>query len=392
MSSPRTVVVGAGIAGLTLAVALTRQGHEVHLLEQAAELAEVGAGVQLAPNATRLLHRLGLGEHLRRVAVRPESVDIRRWDDGRLLARTVLGDRCEDMYGAPYYAVHRADLQTGLRDLLPTGMLRLGRRCTGVVRHGGRPGLVVDGRVRPAGLIVGADGVHSAVRGSLVADHPRFSGHAVFRGLVPADRVTAASREPVVQVWLGPGRHCVMYPVSAGAFLNVVATVPAPEPGPESWGREGRHQELVAAYTGWHEQVTSALDTLTAPRRWPLFDRDTTGRWGADRVVLIGDAAHPMLPFMAQGATMAIEDAVVLATELGAGDRSDPADALLAFEGARQRRTARVHADARTALDVLHLLDGAEQRARDAAMPAVHALPRKAWLYGHDAEEPAPVR
>jgi salicylate hydroxylase len=384
----RIAVVGAGIGGLTVAAALARNGLRCHVFEQAHLLGEIGAGIQLAPNATRLLHRLGLEDQLRAVAVRPCAIEMRRWEDNSVLRRTPLGEQCEHYFGAPYYTVHRADLHRCLLEGLPQGILHLGLRCTGVQE---RPGDVqlqfADGSSATADLVVGADGIHSRVRDLLVRDEPRYSGQSIYRALVPAKRVRFLLDEPKVVLWLGPGKHCVSYPVSANDRISLAATVPDPHWGAESWSAQGRTEDLAEAYTDWNSEVralTSAPDTVS---RWALHDRDSAPQWSTDRTTLIGDAAHPMLPFFAQGANQAIEDAVALAACLRDADHPDGiAPALTRWEAAREPRTSKVHQISRANTTALHLPDGDTQRRRDHALAARATLADQAWIYGYDAE------
>ncbi|HEX2301802.1 MAG TPA: FAD-dependent monooxygenase, partial [Pseudonocardiaceae bacterium] len=289
MEQIRIAVVGAGIAGLTVAAALVRSGLRCDVFEQARLLGEVGAGVQLAPNAARLLHRLGMGARFEQQAVRPRAIEMRRWDDNSVLRSTALGRECEQLFGAPYYSVLRADLHRGLLERLPEGIVHLGLHCTGV--HERTDGVVLrfaDGSATTADVVIGADGIHSRVREHLVHDEPRYSGQSIYRALIPADRLTFLGREPKVVLWLGPGRHCVCYPVAGGQQISLAATVPAPLWGAESWSARGRTEDLAAAYLGWHPEVralTGAPDTLG---RWALHDREPLPRWSTNRITLVG--------------------------------------------------------------------------------------------------------
>jgi salicylate hydroxylase len=385
-SEPRIAIVGAGIAGLTAAVAHTRAGIACQVFEQASYLAEVGAGIQLAPNAVRLLHRLGLRRHLASVGVRPEAIHMRRWDDGATIAHTPLTG-CESTFGAPYYTVHRADLHRGLLELLPPGMVRLGLRCTQVrERDDGVEVALSGGHVCPASLVIGADGIHSVVRTALATDRPRFSGQEIYRGLVPADRVPFLLDGPAIRLWLGPGQHCVSYPVSAGRQISFAATRQAGGEPDESWSAVGEISDLREAYRGWHPEVRALLDAADTVGRWALHDRDTITRWSTDRLTVIGDAAHPMLPFLAQGANQAIEDSVVLALCLQRSGLGDIASALARYERLRIPRTTEVHDRSRANTRTLHLPDGPDQTDRDTTLGGGSSLDSQSWLYGYDAE------
>jgi salicylate hydroxylase len=381
-------IVGGGIGGLAAALALLRAGLDPTVYEQAPALGEVGAGIQLAPNCTRILRRLGLLPAIERVAVRPVAFEFRRWDDGRVLSRTPLGDAVEATFGAPYYHVHRADLIEVLAAALPPDRLHVGRRCVAVAEEGNRAELrFADGSTVEADLAVGADGIHSEVRRSLLGpEAPRFTGNVAYRGLVPAERVAHLGLERTITSRLGPGAHLVHYFVSAGRWLNVVCAVEEASWTRESWTDRGDVGALRAAYAGWDPAVGGILDALEVTLKWALFDRPPLPRWSVGRVTLLGDACHPMLPYMAQGAAQAIEDAGALAACLAA-DPDDPPAALRRYETLRLPRASVVQAMARGNAARFHLPDGPEQRARDAAMASSFGLsPEVGWLYGHDAE------
>lgn len=347
-------------------------------------LPTAGAGVQLGPNAVRLLRRLGLSDSLRQHGVRPLSRDLLRWDDGRLLARTGLGEECEKLFGAPYVTVHRADLHRALRDLVGP-VVRTGHRLTGLAEE---PGAVVlrfaDGSEHRSELVVGADGIRSVVREHLAADAPVFSGRRIYRGLVPVERVPELADEPRVQVWLGPGLHCVCYPVSGGRRDQLRGHHGRYRPPGESWTALGDRGEAAEAFQGWHPTVTRLLGAGGGIGCWALHDREPLARWSSDALTLLGDAAHPMLPFAAQGANQAIEDAFALAATL-ALSRGDIPEALRRYEELRIPRTERLQRSARSVAVGSHLPDGPLQRARDAELASGSALEGLRWVYGHDA-------
>jgi salicylate hydroxylase len=388
MPQIQVAVVGAGIAGLAFAGALHRTGVQCHVYEQAEQLGEVGAGIQVAPNATRLLHRLGLRERLRAVAVTPQAIEMRRFDDGRLLQRTALGSACQARFGAPYYTLHRADLHSCLLSLVPPDRVHLGARLAAVTQGADAARLhLADGTTVAVDLLVGADGIRSIVREQIVADEPRYSGQTIYRGLVPAERVPYLLTDPRVRLWFGPDRHCVCYPVSSGRQVSFGATVSAPDWREESWTARGEVAELAAAYAGWHPDVTRLIGAADTVSRWALHDRESTGRLSSGRVVVIGDAAHPMLPFQAQGANQAIEDAVVLAVCLLEAGRGDLAAALRRYERIRLPRTRRIQHQSRANRQTFHLVDGDAQRHRDTLAQTSSGLDRHAWLFGYDAEQ-----
>jgi salicylate hydroxylase len=386
----RVIVIGAGIGGLAAALTLTRSGFEVHVFEQASELREVGAGVQISPNAARILNRLGLEEGLRRFGVRPRAIVIRRWDDGRVLARQPLADACERNFGAPYYNFHRAELLDVLSAAVPDGVVHLDHRCVGLTQHADRVEVKFhNGVTADADVVVGADGIHSTVREVIVGpESPRFSGHVAYRGLVPAERVKNLGLEIAASVWWGPDHHFVHYYVGAGArYHNWVAITPG-EWRIESWTATGEVADALKEFAGWHPQISAIIGSVDATNRWALYDRDPLSRWTVGRVTLIGDAAHPMLPYMAQGAVQSIEDAAVLAKCLELADAHDVSAALQRYEQTRKPRASRCQEGSRRNAVMYHLPDGDDQRKRDAglASAADAPLPQNAWLYGHDVE------
>jgi salicylate hydroxylase len=379
--------VGGGIGGLTAALALLRAGLDVRVYEQARLISEVGAGIQLAPNSTRILARLGLLPALARTAVRPTVFEFRRWDDGRLLSSTPLGDAIEGRFGHPYLHAHRADLIAALADAIPPGRIETGRRCIEVDHVRDRPRLrFADGSQVTADVVVGADGIHSAIRTDLFgAEQPRFTGHVACRGLIPAERIAHLPIQRGCTVRLGPGAHFVHYFVSAGRLLNVVCVFEEQSWTRESWTDRGTVAELRGAFAGWHPVVGELIDAVAVPLKWALFDRAPLRSWSHGAVALLGDACHPMLPYGAQGAGQAIEDAAVLATCLATA--ATVPDALEAYQARRCERAARIQAMSHGNGRRFHLPDGADQEARDAAMASSFGLsPEIDWLYGHDVE------
>ncbi|MEU9475238.1 FAD-dependent monooxygenase [Streptomyces sp. NPDC048191] len=381
--APAVAVIGAGIGGLTLALALARAGVRYRVYEQATRLSEVGAGIQLAPNAVRLLNRLGLADELHAVAVVPETMEIRRWHDDQVLSLTVLGDLCQELYGAPYYTLHRAHLHDVLLRAVGMDRLSLGSRLVRAEEHDrGVDLLFADGSRRTADLVVGADGIHSAVRDALVRDEPVYSGNAVYRGLVPARRLPESAREPRVRMWMGPGKHCVCYPVAGGRLISFAATAPLPHPKTESWSATGDRARLLAEYADWNEGARRLLEATDDVRCWALHDRDPLHTWSSRRITVLGDAAHSMLPFLAQGANQAVEDAAALAVCLAQQD--DIPGALRQYQELRAPRTTLIQRESRHNARIMHMADGAEQRRRDLELVGNVQLRRMAWLYGYD--------
>ncbi|MGW4757373.1 FAD-dependent monooxygenase [Streptomyces chartreusis] len=386
---PRIVIVGGGIGGLTAAAFLRRAGLSATVYEQAPALTEVGAGILVAPNAVRLLRRLGVMERLLRRAVPLEwAWEFRRWADGRVLSVERLGGVCERLYGERTYTVHRADLLDTVRSAVPDAWVRLGRRCTAV--EAGPDGAVLrfaDGSVVAADVVIGADGVHSVVRGAVAGAAPtRYSGLCAFRTVVPAHSAPDFALRPAQTLWLGPGRHFVHYPIAGGDAVNVVAVAPAGDFTDESWSATATVEELRAEFAGWDPRVTDLVTAGGAPGRWALLDREPLPRWSRGGITLLGDAAHPMFPFFAQGAAQSIEDAAVLAHCL-ATSADSPEQALRRYEDARIERTTRLQRVSHARSDINHLPDGPEQRSRDAALADSDPLLRNGWIYGHDAED-----
>lgn len=387
MSTSRIAVVGAGIGGLAAAAVLLRRGIVCDVFEQAAQLGEIGAGVQVSPNAARLLHRLDIAERLDQIAVRPDATEMRRWDDNRLVARTTLGNECTRRYGAPYYTFHRADLHQTLLELIPHHSVHLGHRCTGVVELDDAVELrFANGVVWHGDVVIGADGVRSAVRAALFPDKPRFSGQIMYRGTIPAERLKHLADRPSVRLWLGPRQHCVCYPIASGRLYSFGATTSSGLPSAENWTEPGRVEDLVAAYHGWHDEVQRLIGALDQVHRWALHDRDPIDRWSSKRVTLVGDAAHPMLPFLAQGANQAIEDAFALARCLADAASTGIQDSLDRYQMVRVPRAAQVQRFSRDNGRLFHLLDDNALQERDRHMSAKQNLPNQAWLFGYDSE------
>jgi len=349
------IVAGAGIAGLTAALALTRAGMRVTVLEQSARLAETGAGIQLSPNAARVLIALGLREQLSPLVMTPQAIRVMSGSSGREIVRIPLGDEAERTYGAPYWMIHRGDLQSVLAAAATAAhdvTLKLGSRVVDFTGHANGITVLARGASEISDergfALIGADGLWSAVASRLRGQQrPRFAHRTAWRALVPADGAPAEFRAPLVHLWLGLDAHLVHYPVKGGRLINIVGIV-YDEWNKQGWSAAGDRDEILRHFARW-SWADKARALIALPEqwlKWALFDRKTPFRGGVGAVTLIGDAAHPMLPFLAQGAAMAIEDAAVLAAMLGRY-RDDSADALRGYEGARRHRTAHVQQVAR---------------------------------------------
>ncbi len=392
-SALRIAIVGGGLGGLAAALFLRRAGLDATVYEQSSALREVGAGIVVAPNMVRPLATLGLAERLSEFAVQLEAAwEFRRWQDGRVLSVQPMGEECLRLYGTHCYVAHRADLLALLQAALPAGMLQLDRRCLAVRDAGDAAEAVfVDRNGREttlrADLVIGADGIHSVVQAVVAREvEARFSGHCAFRCLVPAADAPPMALRAVQTLWLGPGRHFVHYPISGGRLVNVVAIVPAGEWRTESWTADGAIADLRAEFAGWDARVLQLIDAATDTKRWALYDRTPLARWHAGRCALLGDAAHAMLPFFAQGAAQAIEDAVVLAACLRGVDAQGVAAALARYDAIRRPRASEVQLMSRGREIRNHLPDGPEQAARDRALAEGDPLRQSAWLYGYDVE------
>ena len=384
-------VVGAGLGGLTAAAALLKHGCDVTVLEQAGELGEIGAGVQLSPNAMKVMRALGLEEQVLGVYFEPGNHVIRSWKSGRVLSSTQLKGALHAAYGAGYYGFHRADLHQVLQKAVPAERVRLGVKCSKVRADAhGATVVLEDGSEIASDVVVGADGVHSVVRAALLGEEsPRFTGNVCWRGLVPAEAMPAGAISPDMTVWFGPGASFIYYYVRGGKLVNWVAMCEAPEWRSESWKFEGDRNELIERYKHWHPTVRELIEKSDRYLKWALLDRDPLPRWTEGAVTLLGDAAHPMLPYLAQGACMAIEDGYALAASL-ARNPGDVPGALKEYEAARRARTARVQLLARARAVENHLDSPLSQVKRNIryalqrfADPKKHTY-KIEWIYGHD--------
>jgi len=339
-------IIGGGIGGLAAALALTRRGIDVAVYEQAPELRELGAGVQISANGTRVLHALGLKEALDKVQVLPAGKAIRLWNTGQSWKLFDLGMESVERYGSPYITIHRGDLHGVIAQALlqaRPGAIHLDRKCVGLSQTSEHVELRFEsGEPVKAKIVIGADGVHSVVRESLFgAAKPEFCGIIAWRGVVPMERVPATISRTIGTNWVGPGGHVVHYPLRAGKLLNFVGMGERTDWAVEGWNVRGTTEEVLNDFRGWHPDVHALIRNIDVPYKWALALRPTMDAWSKGRCTLLGDACHPMVPFLAQGAVMALEDGLVLARAIEKHP-DDHEAAFAAYEGARRARANKV--------------------------------------------------
>ncbi|KAG8741018.1 hypothetical protein FRC10_003441 [Ceratobasidium sp. 414] len=377
------VVVGCGLGGLAAAYCLAKAGHKVTLFEAAPAIGEVGAGIQVTPNVSRLLIRWGLAEQLENIAVRPEGIVFRRWNTGEKVGETKWGGEFENEHGAPYYHIHRADFHKLLYDItVPLITLRLNSLVTSVDPDA--PSITLkSGEVFNCDLVIGADGVKSFIREMVVGhvDRPVDTGDAAYRAIVPTDKLLADPElrslveHPEMTGWMGPGRHIMGYCIRAKKEYNMVLLHPD-DGATESWSAEGSGDNMRKDFEGWEPRVEKLLKMVPSTLKWALRDRLPLDTWihKSNKVVLLGDACHPMLPYRAQGAAMAIEDGCVLGNLFSRVNSTDDIPYFLrAYETLRLARTANTQAQSRLNQKIFHYADGPEQEERDASMRAAMA-------------------
>jgi salicylate hydroxylase len=390
----RVAIIGGGIGGLTAACALLRAGAEVSVYEAAGELKEIGAGVALHPNAMRVLRFIGVEDEVRKVAGRTEVAVTRDGIGGRVISRTSRAAQVA-AHGIEPATVHRADLLDVLAAALPPGLVSLGKRCLSAGTEGGLAvARFADGTAAEADVIIGADGIHSAVRTSLFGpDAPRFTGKICYRSVIPtaaigdgAELFAAANGQ-----WLGPHGTIVLYPLRGEELINVVCHYDDDSYRHESWVTECSRDEVLERYAGWHESLLRLFAAGQTWYKWALYDRDPIPAWTSGRVTLLGDAAHPMLPYLGQGACQALEDGAVLSNAMAASP-GDPVAALAAYERVRRPRASRVVLTARARGVSNHLPSRWAAFRRDVAISVRKRLNRRdldgrggQWLADYDA-------
>ncbi|KAJ4362949.1 hypothetical protein N0V83_010066 [Neocucurbitaria cava] len=406
------VVVGAGLGGLALSIALARRGHSIRVLEQATKLGEVGAGIQIPPNSGRLLHSWGVFEHLEEWVVKPEAINFRRWENGQEIGRTALGEAFQDNFEVPYYVVHRAHFHNALHQrALQLGVsIQLGAR---IVRYNEKNASVElsDGTVVQGDLVIAADGIKSIARETLcpeISHELQFNGFAAYRATVDVKKIREDPEiawiveKPSLNIWIGENRHVMTYTIAAGETFNMVLSH-IDQSDPATWTKKFAKEDIQQEFSGWDPHLTKIISLIDDCLKWPLKVGHQLKTWTcpSSKLIIIGDAAHAMLPYMSQGAAMAVEDGAALAVALNhISSLEELPFALRTFEKERIKRSSDMQNASTINGTIWHFADGPEQRARDESMAAeVAGLPvlssanqwtdpvTQWWAYGYDAEE-----
>lgn len=392
----RVLISGGGIGGLSAALCCVHFGHEVIIFEKAVELGDVGAGIQLPPNAMKVFEALSIDDFIAKKSFRPEAIEARMGESGRHIFNIPLAQQAIDIWGAPYLHIHRADyieaLQQALMARAPKA-LRLGASVESF--HQNDRGVTVtlkDGTNFAGDILIGADGIKSGIRKTLFgANKPRFTGNVAWRAVVPIERLKSHIPNPTACVWMGRGRHAVTYKLRRGALVNFVGVVERDDWREESWTEKGNVEDALRDFRGWHPVITQLLQSVEPSLlfRWALFDRPPLPKWTEGRITLLGDAAHPMLPFLAQGAAMAVEDSWILAREISKSERVINTS-LKIYQNLRFERTRKAQAASKANMKTFHKRNRLGQLGTYAPMwLAGNVMPsivhrRMNWLYGYD--------
>src|SRR3954467_10769423 len=385
----RVAIVGAGIGGLSLALALRERGLTADVYEQAPELAEIGAAIALSANSTREYARLGLLDELTAASTIPTELIYRDWREGTRIAAHPVGSDYVSRFGAPYLGIHRADMQKTLSGAFGVKNLHLGCRLVNIVDDGNSVVLeFANGRVEHADIVVGADGVRSPVRRWVTgADDAVYSGTSAFRGIVPTDNLSSLPDPHAIQFWMGPDAHLLHYAIGgAGEYVNFFAVVETPRIWLHDSSVTDVHEDVpVASFRGWHPAVIEMIRAAESPIRWGLFTVRPLLRWYRGRVVILGDSAHGMLPPHGQGATTSIEDAFAMAALLADSGRDDLDSTFSRFQVMRRARTRKIQRSSRVTSSLLHLADGPAAAARDRK---VARFPEDfGWIHEYDVQQ-----
>ncbi len=392
----KVLIVGGGIGGLTAALCCLHFGHDVTVFEQAVELGDVGAGIQLPPNAMKVFEALGLADSISENAFRPKAIEARMGESGRYIFTIPLAQQAVDMWGSPYLHIHRADYIEALKKALTARSpqaLRLGSTVTEFRDQDAGVTLTLsDGSEFTGDVLIGADGIKSRVRETLFgADTPRFTGNVAWRAVVPMDSLTSHVPNPTACAWMGRGRHAVTYQLRCGQLANFVGVVERDDWREEGWTEKGNVEDALRDFEGWHPVITDLIQSIEPNSlfRWALFDRPPLAKWSTGHVTLLGDAAHPMLPFMAQGAAMAVEDSWVVAREISQSTRP-LTESLEVYQHLRLDRTRKAQAASKANMKTFHqrsrwgqLKTYGPMWAAGKTMPTI-IHKRMNWLYGFD--------
>lgn len=396
---PKVSIVGGGIGGLAAGLALQRRGVDVTVFEQSGRLSEIGAGLNLSPNALKAFRALGIEDAAIAVGCQTEFQTVRSWRSGRVITRLARGSGAANKFGATFLTIHRADLLAILGRAVSEDRLSLGAKCVAVeTRSNSTVARFADGSEFESDIVVGADGIHSSVRESLLGpDQPRFTGCVCWRGLVPVELVADQPGINEVTSWWGPHGHVVTYPVRRGELINFVAHFDSDAWTQESWTHECELSELTDTYARWNGALLRLFAHSEKHYKWALYDRDPLDRWGAGGATLLGDAAHPMLPYLGQGSGMAVEDACILASCIDTSP-GDPAEALRRYESLRMPRTRRAQLGSRHRAKENHLTSPVARAWRDIRLSyrsrfgADKTPLQAAWLYEFDVADVAVAR
>ncbi|WP_321877227.1 FAD-dependent oxidoreductase [Paraburkholderia bannensis] len=390
----KIAIVGAGIGGLTLALALRGRGIDAQIYEQTDELREVGAAVALSANATRFYEQMGLRAAFENVCAEVPGLIYRDGRSGEVIGHHRGAPSYRDQFGGSYWGVHRADLQAVLSTAVGLEHIKLGHRLVNLTQHPGHVSLAFDnGQSVDADLVIGADGARSITRRWMLGyDDALYSGCSGFRGVVPAGQMSLLPDPETIQFWVGPGGHLLHYPIGDKGDQNFLLVERHPSPWPSrEWVLPASEGEQLCLFKDWHPAVVEMITAVPISQRWGLFHRPPLGRWSKGRVTLIGDAAHALVPHHGQGANQSIEDAVVLADQLAKAGPRNWREAQEAYERLRRGRTRKVQFASITTADMLHLPDGAAAQARNSRLGERESLLHHLdWIHDFDAlnEEP----
>lgn len=384
--APKIAIIGAGIGGLAAAGFLYKAGISAEVYEQAPQLTEVGAGLIVTPNCARLVRALGQFDLLRErgVAMR-QGWQFRRWENGEILFTQDLESHSQTLFGEEMFSAHRADLLDAVKNAVPPSIIHLDHQLVDIRETTSGVKLTfANGTTETFDQVIGADGVRSAVRRSLFGEFPAvYSGIQAFRAILPIGSVPEFARLREHNLWVGPEHHLVHYPIQSGTSVNLVAFAPAGDSEVSSWSATGHRDEMLTAFAGWDQRLVDLISRVDTPGRWALFDLDPLPSWVSPggHVTLLGDAAHPMFPFYAQGAAQAIEDGAVLARTLSEGVRNP----FQVYETTRKPRATKLQTISRERKHLNHLPDGQEQEERDRELASLNPLESSSWIYSYDA-------